>query len=93
MECREAARERVLEFADSAMRVAWLALEGEETASAPSNGTVVVMPNDPEAYGRRLYAELRRLDALAFDRIVATLPPEDESWTAVRDRLLRGSSH
>lgn len=92
MECRAAAGERVREAAGSGERAAWLALAGEETAHAPPSATVVVMPNEPEAYGRRLYAELRRLDGLQLDRIVATLPPEEESWAAVRDRLMRGSA-
>ena len=49
------------------------------------------MPRDPAAYARRLYAALRELDAANCETILVEAPPEDEAWTAVRDRLTRAA--
>ena len=38
------------------------------------------------------YAELHRLDAGNYDRILAILPPESEEWRAIRDRLTRAAA-
>ena len=45
--------------------------------------------NDASAYARTLYARLHDMDALKADRIVIVLPPQDEAWSVIRDRLLR----
>jgi L-threonylcarbamoyladenylate synthase len=47
------------------------------------------MPDDPAAYAARVYAELHVLDELELDRIIVELPPDEECWLAVRDRLRR----
>lgn len=49
------------------------------------------MPKDPQAYAQRLYAALRELDAAGCGTILIESPPEDEAWTAVRDRLSRAA--
>jgi hypothetical protein len=36
-----------------------------------------------------VYAELHVLDELELDRIIVELPPDEERWLAVRDRLKR----
>jgi L-threonylcarbamoyladenylate synthase len=49
------------------------------------------MPTDPAGYAARLYAELHALDGQGLDRIVVELPPDEEEWLAVRDRLRRAA--
>lgn len=49
------------------------------------------LPDDPQGYGHALYATLRELDALRGDRILVARVPDDEAWTAVRDRLTRAA--
>lgn len=49
------------------------------------------MPKDPQAYAQRLYAALRELDTAGCGTILIESPPEDEAWTAVRDRLSRAA--
>lgn len=46
---------------------------------------------DPVAYAHDLYAYLRQLDGLQYDRILVEAVPEDEAWLAVRDRLRRAA--
>jgi L-threonylcarbamoyladenylate synthase len=50
------------------------------------------MPADPAGYAARLYGALHDLDAEGFDRLVVELPPDEDAWLAVRDRLRRASS-
>ena len=40
----------------------------------------------------KLYADLHALDAGGFDRIIATLPTDQDDWRAVRDRLTRAAA-
>ncbi len=49
---------------------------------------------DPDAAmaSSKLYADLHTLDAAGWDRIVVRLPPDDETWRALRDRLLRAAA-
>ncbi len=46
----------------------------------------------PSAYGHALYANLRALDAANADTILIEQVPEDNAWTAIRDRLVRATS-
>jgi L-threonylcarbamoyladenylate synthase len=69
---------------DVGFTTGWLSF-GEAPDAARS------MPTDPERYAACLYDELHRLDAMAFDRIVVTLPPDDANWAAIRDRLTRAA--
>ncbi len=46
----------------------------------------------PESAAHSLYATLHVWDKLALSAIYAVLPPGDESWAAVRDRLTRAMS-
>jgi len=61
--------------------------------SAPAGfaGPWLVMPESPEAYGRELYAALRRLDAIPCGRILIEEVPATAPWLAIRDRLRRAS--
>lgn len=56
-------------------------------------GRVAVIPDDPEAYGRALYAELHRADKAEAELIVVEQVPEGGGWEAIRDRLSRASAH
>lgn len=51
----------------------------------------ILMPNDPVAFGKDLYATLRKLDDANFERILVEAPPDDLEWLAVADRLSRAS--
>jgi L-threonylcarbamoyladenylate synthase len=77
------------------LKVGWLAFTeggpGEEPLCA-AGLTRVDMPPTPAAYAASLYATLHALDVLGLDRIVVALPPDQEEWLAIRDRLRRASA-
>jgi len=50
---------------------------------------VAVIPHDPEAFARALYAELHTCDELGAGVIVMEALPKSEAWSAIRDRLRR----
>ena len=50
------------------------------------------LPADPTEAAARLYALLHELDDAGFGRICFELPPPEEAWLAVRDRLQRASA-
>lgn len=54
-------------------------------------GPIVAMPNDPPAYARHLYAVLRELDGMKLRTIYVEVPPDRPEWSAVRDRIWRGT--
>lgn len=92
LECSTAAPLRVAELSSQNKRIGWLTLGEESDANYSENVIVLSLPSNPTAYGRGLYAELHRLDELGLDRIVVSLPPDQEEWAAIRDRLIRGSN-
>ncbi len=49
------------------------------------------MPNESTAYGRQLYATLRRFDNGQYDRLLLETPPNNPDWMAILDRLQRAS--
>lgn len=53
---------------------------------------VLSMPDQAEAYGRSLYAALRKLDDMALDIILIEQPPLNEHWLAVNDRLSKATA-
>ncbi len=55
-------------------------------------GRVAVVPHDPEAYARALYAELHQCDEADAAVIVVEEPPELPAWQGIRDRLRRAST-
>ncbi|MFN0137971.1 MAG: L-threonylcarbamoyladenylate synthase [Phycisphaerae bacterium] len=73
-----------------AARVGWLAL-ADEHAVQPANLTRIDMPPSPTEYAARLYDALHVLDAMSLERIFVTMPPDEEAWHAVRDRLARAA--
>ncbi|MEA3643808.1 MAG: L-threonylcarbamoyladenylate synthase, partial [Lamprobacter sp.] len=52
----------------------------------------VSMPDDPEAYACRLYAELRRLDQMHLNQILVEQPPQSPEWEAINNRLERAAT-
>ncbi|MGZ3405201.1 MAG: L-threonylcarbamoyladenylate synthase [Polyangia bacterium] len=58
----------------------------------PARPDAIVLPDDPVGYGRALYATLHALDDAGAAAIVVELPPDDEAWLAVADRLRRAAA-
>jgi len=52
---------------------------------------VLSLSCDPVLYASRLYAALHELDAAGVDAILVDVPPAEEAWMAVRDRLERAA--
>ncbi len=55
-------------------------------------GGVSILPRDPAAFARALYAELHRADAAGAKLIIVESPPTQPAWTAITDRLRRAAS-
>jgi len=86
-----AARELVAELASQGRRVGWM--RWDNGGGSPTPGVIEIeMPRDVPRYALRFYADLHDLDAAEVDVIVATLPPEEDGWLAVRDRLRRAAA-
>ena len=92
MECHPTGnRQRVELLASQGVRVGWLALNQTPVLERP--GLVVLsMPSAAPEYAAQLYAALHTLDAAGVERIIVDLPPDEEAWLAIRDRLSRGSA-
>jgi L-threonylcarbamoyladenylate synthase len=73
------------------LRVGWLTI-GPAPAERTGGLFTLELPGDPAGYSSQLYAALHTLEALGLDRIVVELPPDDEAWLAVRDRLHRAAT-
>ena len=76
-------------------RVAILAIgpvASDLTGKADTGFTWVSAAEDPVAYARDLYANLRRLDLGGFDCLLVQAPPEEAAWHAVQDRLKRAAA-
>jgi L-threonylcarbamoyladenylate synthase len=55
-------------------------------------GRVSVIPHDPEAFARAIYAELHECDEAQAELIVVEALPEEAVWRAVADRLRRAAA-
>src|SRR6185503_20792012 len=55
----------------------------------PRRGNVRVIPHDPEAYARALYAELHRCDEAGARLIIVEAVPATREWLPIWDRLNR----
>jgi L-threonylcarbamoyladenylate synthase len=53
---------------------------------------VSIIPHDPEAFGRALYAELHQCDEAGAELIMVEGVPETDEWRAIADRLKRAAS-
>ncbi len=67
--------------------------DAEAARQRAQGRTVAVMPaGDPATHAARLYAELRRLDALGVDLLVAELSDDAGLGVAINDRLRRAAT-
>ena len=48
-----------------------------------------LLPNSPEQAAFELYFQLRRADESGASCIVIELPPKDEHWEGVRERMMK----
>jgi L-threonylcarbamoyladenylate synthase len=64
----------------------------EHIPSTCPYGRVAIIPHDPEAYARALYAELHQSDDLGAELILVEEVPSGEEWLGIRDRLTRASA-
>lgn len=81
---------RVAELLRQGRRVGWLTFPESPAVSLP--GLLrLELPCEPGAYAAGLYAALHELDAAGVERIIVTLPPPDEEWLAIHDRLRRAA--
>lgn len=55
-------------------------------------GRIAVIPHDPEAYARALYAEFHQSDQLGARIIIVEEPPGSSDWEGIRDRLRRAAA-
>jgi L-threonylcarbamoyladenylate synthase len=55
----------------------------------PSDFIGTVLSSDPAAYAFGLYNALRQLDSLQATQILVVVPPKDDAWIAIWDRLSR----
>jgi len=53
---------------------------------------VSVIPHDPEAFARAIYAELHRCDEEGAGLIAVEAPPDRAEWHAIADRLRRAAA-
>ncbi len=94
MECvADGSPARVRDLVGEGKRIAWVCLAplADHANLVHPNLVTVKMPVDPADYAAQMYDVLHRLDQSQLDRIVVELPPDSESWLAIRDRLLRAS--
>lgn len=91
LDCLAESRSRVKELSTAGLRLGWLTLAADARTSE-CGVFALEMPADPAQYAAELYAALHTLEALAIDRIVVELPPDDDAWLAVRDRLRRAAA-
>jgi len=87
--------QRVRELEEQGLSVATLEWSAPDevhlTGATPGGITRTTMPANPVGYGQLLYATLRQLDNLKYDRLIAEAPPQTVEWLAVADRLKRAS--
>jgi L-threonylcarbamoyladenylate synthase len=55
-------------------------------------GSVSVIPHDPEAFARAIYAELHRCDEEGAELIVVETPSDTVEWQPILDRLMRAAA-
>ncbi len=58
---------------------------------APGAARWVQMPASPAAYARQLYRTLHAMDEAGVESLWIELPPDEEAWEGVRDRLRRAA--
>jgi L-threonylcarbamoyladenylate synthase len=87
------------DWEDLAVQIASFGIKGDaihviahtRIPAAGQFGRVVVIPHDPEAFARAIYAELHACDEGGAELIVVEALPETEAWLAITDRLRRAA--
>jgi L-threonylcarbamoyladenylate synthase len=82
---------RVEHLLQQGLRIGWLTFADDPVQRHPTLAKTV-LAGEPRVYSAQLYAALHQLDDLGVDRIVVDLPPDQDDWLAVRDRLQRASA-
>ena len=72
-------------------RVRWLG-RGEARSSSIGQTQRIPMPMDSSGYAAQLYDALHDADRWGAEYVVVELPPDEEEWLAVRDRLRRAAT-
>jgi L-threonylcarbamoyladenylate synthase len=83
---------RIEELCRAGRRVVWLAYSIQSITNTPAVERVYSMPTDAADYAAQLYDSLHHADRCRADVVVLNLPPKEETWLAVRDRLRRAAS-
>jgi L-threonylcarbamoyladenylate synthase len=87
----ESARGRAERMALQGYRIGWIPFSSPINLGPP--GVLgVEMPSDPAGYSARLYEVLHELDGKGLNAIVVEMPPADDAWLAIRDRLQRAAT-
>ena len=55
-------------------------------------GRVSIIPHDPEAFARAIYAELHQCDEAGAELIIVEALPKTHEWRAIADRLKRAAA-
>lgn len=76
---------------DDATRGPVIALLLRAVVPIDADDVVIRMPSDPVRYARALYAALHSADEHGARLVVIERPPDEDAWTAVRDRLSRAA--
>lgn len=76
---------------DGAEKVAAVVFAPFEDACPPTV-RLYRCPDNPDDYGRNLYAMLRDLDQQNYDMLLVEQPPQGPAWSAVNDRLGRAAA-
>ena len=66
-------------------------MAGQDVAEIPGVFDQRIDWPDPISASRELYATLHRWDDESISQVFVVLPPDDDAWRAVRDRLWRAS--
>jgi L-threonylcarbamoyladenylate synthase len=64
----------------------------ESPPPLPAHVIARALGTEPVTFGRALFATLHELDDADVELIVVEIPPEDEAWLAVQDRLKRAAA-
>ncbi len=65
----------------------------EEGGATPAGrGRVLAMPEHPQTFAAKLYADLHAADAEQWDWIAIRKPPDTPEWAGILDRLRRASA-
>jgi L-threonylcarbamoyladenylate synthase len=78
------------DLANAGHRVAVLARR-DTVQRLPPSVLWQIAPSGAANYAHALYASLRELDMLGYDRILVQAVPDEDTWLAVRDRLRRAA--